>query len=150
MPLVAFPDRTLEIGLRQAQMLVAKGLIKPGKNTFVGRDSEAALRAMIEDPSTMVCDFCHGTPVLYEYPCRDFISPLTDSHSIGAWLACATCANYIKRGDHEGLAERAVNCYFEQHADQAEKIEVQVAVELGLRALHHEFFRHVTGPGKRV
>jgi hypothetical protein len=153
MPIAYFPDKILEIGQRQAELLVDLKILTPkGNHEFWGEDSQRALLAMIEHPEVMLCDFCRETPVVTEYPCEDFIALATesaDSGSIGQWMACQLCSERIDAGDVEGLSERAIHKYIEQHPEE-NSIETHIALDLGLRGLHRSFMEHRTGPGKRI
>lgn len=154
MPIVVFPDKILEIGYRQTQMLVEKGLVRPrpGSSEFDGQDSKAALIAMIESPATMTCDFCGGTPVTMEFPAEDFIAmetPRETSESLGAWMACTECAPLIEGAWLDDLLERAIAKYNAAHPDEVSP-KTQVALDIMLRGLYQSFFDHRIGPGRRI
>ena len=67
-----------------------------------------------------VCDFCRATPV-WEYPCADFVTAVMGVSkdgtikvadppevSVGAWVACDPCHDFIEAGDWDGLAEHTL------------------------------------------
>ena len=154
MPIAYFPDKILELGQPQVEMLVEMKLLIPkGDHEFWGEDSQAALLAMIEHPETMKCDFCQEQPVVMEYPTQDFLAletPKEDMEAIGSWMACKLCSERIDAGDTAGLSERAIEKYLEQHPDSIGTPGAQIAIELGLRGLHRSFMENRTGPGKRI
>lgn len=153
MPIVVFPDKTLEIGIRQSQLLVERGLIRPDRHGFRGDDSQAALLAMIESPEFMVCDFCGASPVRWEFPCEDFLAvetPRETHNSLGGWMACDPCAELIHEAKINQLSERALDAYFAKHPDDAADLPRHTAIEIGLRGLHRAFHNHRVGPGRRI
>jgi hypothetical protein len=90
------------------------------------------------------CDFCSFKDVSggTAYGCKDFVAGST-SGSLGAWLACRTCAQLIERGRWSTLARRSANRYALRHPGT----DVRV-VQAGIRHLHDKF-RHYRTDEKR-
>ena len=156
MPIVDFPDTTIELGQKQVELLVKEGYVKPKKGKkggFEGFDSNLALGFLIERPETMVCDFCGGEPVKMEYPCRAFWmidTPAETQQSIGAWMACDVCTTMIEDDNFSGLTDRAIIEHTRNDATLTSSIEAQVLLDLSLRPLHLTFREQRVGPGRRI
>lgn len=158
MPEVIFPDKVLEIGERQLNLLQAKGIVTRTRNGegWQGTNSMEALQAMIEDPSSFVCDFCGDNAAVYEYLTEDFvmgvskIGPVKTVHdSIGSWVACDKCAKLFESGDHDALAQRATRGALDDIPDEHKDI-ARVAVEEMARGLHLNFRKAWSGKRRRI
>lgn len=57
------------------------------------------------------CDFDGSQPVMWSYPCKDFVYQPKDARqkawpSEGAWAACQACSRVIEKGDWDELLKR--------------------------------------------
>ncbi len=64
-----------------------------------------------------VCDFCHDSNPVWNFPARTFADAVTRMNptlpayvSVGAWGACELCAALIRAGDWDALADRGMQC----------------------------------------
>lgn len=93
-----------------------------------------------------ICDFCSGRPVLWSYPCDDFIAavgigpagPLVHEMT-GPWAACHACTELIEEDQWEELAVRAATALPGHSLSYKEGLLV-------FRVLHHRFSAYRTGP----
>lgn len=90
------------------------------------------------------CDFCNVDFPAWEVPARDFELPLPGQRSCGAWSACDTCADLLRRDRWAELLDRCARLGAERNG-----MSVQV-----VRALVGPLFRrlrkNITGPVRRV
>jgi hypothetical protein len=66
------------------------------------------------EPGESKCDFDSDPNPVWVYPARDFMMQ-PDHRSLGGWLACEGCADYIERDDYDGLIDRALDAYNKLH-----------------------------------
>lgn len=55
---------------------------------------------------TAHCDFCYADNPTWEFPAETYADPKNETRSLGAWMACEACAEYICRDDYLGLVEK--------------------------------------------
>jgi hypothetical protein len=161
MPEVIFPDKVLEIGERQLEVLQGKGIVTRTRNGegWQGTDTVAALQAMIEAPDSFVCDFCGDGNAIYEYPTEDFVmatvkgSITTTHNSISSWVACQTCATMIEEDEWESLARRAAKRSLLKTRDEVPKGKEELVLALTEElagGLHQKFKQHWSGKRRRI
>lgn len=66
------------------------------------------------------CDFCNrnvgATEEIWTVPCGDF-HVMLQHFSRGDWAACGECARFIRDDDWEGLLERVMETYIQNHPE---------------------------------
>lgn len=90
-----------------------------------------------------ICDFCSQPKPSVELKCPDF--PMDGPHpeaglpeyrSRGAWMACSTCAHFIREGKWEELVQRATAALAPKYGSLLPKRIVREQVRKS-----HELFR---------
>jgi len=95
------------------------------------------------------CDFCSGTPVIYHYPCAQFVAweeANLKGLSSGAWAACATCATLIDAEQWDRLALQSLSMFTKSPLTRKIRI-VNMDV---IREIHRRFRNSRTGPPEKV
>jgi hypothetical protein len=93
----------------------------------------------------VICDFCSGTPVVWDYPAKSFTvydMPGVKGDSIGGWAACEPCGALIERDDRAGLVDRTLRSGLDSigidwHSDRVRGM---------IARLHERFFDNRLGP----
>jgi hypothetical protein len=103
---------------------------------FVCEDCEQKIKA----ERGMLCDFCSQQPAYASYPARDItfeqVGGVQDK-SIGEWIACRNCYDFIELGQYQRLTQRSIELYTGPGEHEA---------HLVLALIHEKFKESRTGP----
>lgn len=89
------------------------------------------------------CDFCYdkiSKADLSAVPASDFIVPILNTRSVGAWACCPSCVPLVEKRDWVGIADRAIK------AVPAKSKESRDAAYQWMGTLHAQLAAHMTGP----
>jgi hypothetical protein len=96
-------------------------------------------------PGREMCDFCSEHPTTRLYTCKNFFVPRTKTalfqhESVGAWVACNTCAELVDEGRWSELTDRALINFIKQYSVPR---YAQFDVREQFREIHQLFRGHL-------
>jgi hypothetical protein len=96
-------------------------------------------------PGREMCNFCSERPTTQLYACKNFLIPrnktaLFQHESVGAWAACARCAELIDGRRWAELTDRALTNFIKQHGIPR---YAQFDVREQFREIHQLFREHL-------
>jgi hypothetical protein len=136
----------------QIKALVEKGLVAKGPNgDWISALAGHEIAEKLEEFDLVVCDFCSGTPVTWDFPASSFVDPVPISPptvSVQGWAACDLCAELIHNDQRDELADRSARSFADSYPGDVEDPKELAVIKRHLRALHEAFFAHREGAGK--
>jgi hypothetical protein len=96
-------------------------------------------------PGREMCNFCSERPTTQLYACKNFLIPRTKTalfqrESVGAWAACARCAELVDGERWSELTDRALTNFIKQHGIPR---YAQFDVREQFREIHQLFREHL-------
>jgi len=96
-------------------------------------------------PGREMCNFCSERPTTQLYACKNFLIPRTKTalfqhESVGAWAACARCAELIDGRRWAELTDRALTNFIKQRGVPR---YAQFDVREQFREIHQLFREHL-------